>query len=158
MPTRNLRVLHVIESLGVAGAEQSLVNLLPYLTTHGFDCEVAALSSPYDLAPPLREQGIAVHELDISSRWKFVRGAVRLRDIIREGDFDLVHAHLPEAVFYVAIVGGQPRDRLVSRLELRALSCEHFAAQASQTCRTVVDQPPHPRIYSGIERSRRPLS
>ena len=104
--TRNLRVLHVIESLGVAGAEQSLVNLLPYLTKHGVDCEVAALSSPYDLAPPLREQGIAVHELDISSRWKFVRGAVRLRDIIRKGEFDLVHAHLPGAVFYVAIVGG----------------------------------------------------
>ncbi len=133
--TRNLRVLHVIESLGVAGAEQSLVNLLPRLPGQGVDCEVAALWSPYDLALSLREHGIAVHELNISSRWQFARGAVELRHIIRKGEFDLVHAHLPGAVFYASMARGHtpaiasfhglsfelyPANTLLGRLRRRA--------------------------------------
>jgi glycosyltransferase involved in cell wall biosynthesis len=106
-PIRNLRVLHVIESLGVAGAEQALVNLLPELRREGVESEIAVLWSPYDLAQTVREQGITVHELDIRSKWSFARATSQLSHILRKGKFDLAHAHLPGAVFYAAVARGR---------------------------------------------------
>lgn len=38
-----MRVLHVIDTLGVGGAEQMLVNLLPALKQQGHDVSVAVL-------------------------------------------------------------------------------------------------------------------
>jgi len=100
-----LHVLHVIESLAPGGAEQVLGNLLPCLKGLGIDAELAVLWPPYDLVDTLRASGITVHELNIPSPWRVDR-IPGLRRLIRDGGFDLVHAHLPMSVFYSAMSRG----------------------------------------------------
>src|SRR4051812_605195 len=84
-----LRVLHVIESLPPAGAEQALVNLVPCLVSRGIDIEVAALWPPYDLAGALRQNQIPVHEFDMASSWRVHDGVPKLRLLIQKYKFDL---------------------------------------------------------------------
>jgi glycosyltransferase involved in cell wall biosynthesis len=110
----NMKILHVIESLGRAGAEQALVNLLPEMQRRGHTCEVAVLWPPYDLQPDLEAAGIKVHRLHgrFERRWNIMRGATRLARLQRRRRFDILHAHLLFADFYTGFSRGlapQPR-------------------------------------------------
>jgi glycosyltransferase involved in cell wall biosynthesis len=118
------KVLHVIESLAPAGAEQVLVNTVPALSKLGVAGDVAVLWPPYDLARPLREQSILVHELNIRSTWSIRTGVSGLRRVIVEGGYDLIHAHLPMAVFYSATA----RGRVPVIASFHGLSFEHYPA------------------------------
>ena len=51
-----MKVLHVIESLGVGGAETLLVNLLPELQSQGDEVTLAVMRGPFDLRPSLEAQ------------------------------------------------------------------------------------------------------
>ncbi len=96
----------MIESLAPAGAEQVLLETLPAMANIGVVGDVAVLWPPYDLAISLRERGTRVQELDIPSTWSVRRGRSALQRLAAEGQYDLIHAHLPMAVFYSAIVRG----------------------------------------------------
>jgi len=100
-----MRILHVIESLGRAGAEQALLNLLPDVQKRGHVCEVAALWPPYSLATDLEAAGIKVHRLDgrVERRWNVWRSARQVASLCRRRKFDVVHAHLLFADFTVAL-------------------------------------------------------
>jgi glycosyltransferase involved in cell wall biosynthesis len=122
--SQGLRVLHVVESLPPAGAEQVLVNTVPALLKLGVASDVAVLWPPYDLARPLREQSILVHELNIRSTWSVGAGVTALRRVVAEGGYDLIHAHLPMAVFYAAMA----RGRVPVLASFHGLSFEHYPA------------------------------
>jgi len=64
-----MKILSVIESLGIGGAERILVNTLPELQKLGLDCEVVTLFERNDLAEELEEHGIKVHRLNLSYKW-----------------------------------------------------------------------------------------
>ncbi len=100
---RQLSVLTVIESLGRAGAEQALVNLLPALQERGYRCEVAALWPPYDTAAELEEAGVRVHRLNLRHRWHAPQAVRRLTGLGRRRQFDVLHAHLFFAGIYTAL-------------------------------------------------------
>jgi glycosyltransferase involved in cell wall biosynthesis len=88
-----MRVLHVITGLAAGGAEHQLrllVRRLPY------DCEVVTLSNPGAVATAIRADGTTVHELSMSSNHD-LSALGRLRRLMREGDFDIVHTHLYRA-------------------------------------------------------------
>src|SRR5262245_29992589 len=110
------RVLSVIETLGLGGAERALLNTLPALQAAGFSCEVAALWPPYGLATGLEASGIRVHRLDIRSRRSLLAPSRAVARIVREGRFDIVHAHVFPAAVAVALLGffGAPTKRVVS--------------------------------------------
>ncbi|GEM_PF-3351137 len=95
-----MKVLSIIESLPPAGAEQALVNTLPALRALGVESEVAVLWPPHDLVEPLQSAGALVHQLNLSSTWSVARGVAALKSIAKAGAFDVIHAHLPMAVFY----------------------------------------------------------
>ncbi|MDM8557724.1 glycosyltransferase family 4 protein [Candidatus Parabeggiatoa sp. HSG14] len=97
-----MKILHVIETLGRGGAEQTLVNLLPALKKRGIECEVATLWSPHSLAPELEKLGIPVHYLNIHHRWSIIEGTIKVARILQKGHFDIIHAHLFFAGFYTA--------------------------------------------------------
>ena len=97
-----MRILHVIESLELGGAERSLLNVLPSLAHAGNDVEVAALWGPYPLARDLEAGGIPVHRLDIGNRWNIPSGTAKLVRLLRRGRYDVVHAHLFFSTLYVA--------------------------------------------------------
>lgn len=102
-PTRPLRILSVIETLGRGGAEIALLNLLVALKARDHECELSVLFPPYDLKAEFEARGIRVHQLALSHRWNLIQGVTRLGRVIRNGKFDVVHAHLFFAGFYAAM-------------------------------------------------------
>ncbi len=99
-----MRVLHVINSLPLAGAEILLRDLVPHLRRRGIESSIAVLKrldSPLERA--LLEEGVPLvptPEFGIYSS----RHVPRLARLI--GSYDLVHAHLFPAQLWVALAAG----------------------------------------------------
>lgn len=93
-PATGMRVLFVIDSLGRAGTEHSLLHLLRELHPAHLHGEVAALGAPYDLAPDFAAAGICVHRLGGDGSGSPAAVVRRLARIVRDGRFDAVRAHL----------------------------------------------------------------
>lgn len=98
-----MRVLHVIESLARAGAEQALVNVVPELRAQGIDVHVAALWKPYALAPDIERGGATVHRLDVRHRWNLPQAVGRVVALARRLHCDVLHAHSFFSGLYVAL-------------------------------------------------------
>lgn len=91
-----MKVLHVITGLGVGGAELQLRSILQH-TRH--ESEVLALYNPGDVAGMITGDGVRVRDLGMTSNTQL--GAVlRMRALIREGGYDVVHTHLYRACVY----------------------------------------------------------
>src|SRR5882724_9630488 len=102
-PAAGIRVLHVIDSLGAAGAEHQLVTLLPSLRRNGVECDVAVLQAPYTLQPLFDAQGIKVHRLEVTSGKNFLSSSLRLGKLLRAEKYDVVHAHLWHSITAAAL-------------------------------------------------------
>jgi glycosyltransferase involved in cell wall biosynthesis len=88
-------VLWLAKGLGFGGSEQLLVNAVPHLDRSRYTVEVAYVLPWKDaLVGALEDQGVSVHRLGgghpLDLRW-----VGRLRALVRTGDFDLVHTHMP---------------------------------------------------------------
>jgi glycosyltransferase involved in cell wall biosynthesis len=90
-----LRVLHLIKGLTFGGAEQ-LVLLFAQARDRGhFDMEVAYVLRHADqLAGPVAETGVRVHCLGATSHYD-LGWLMRLRRLLWEGCYDVIHLHLP---------------------------------------------------------------
>jgi glycosyltransferase involved in cell wall biosynthesis len=96
-----LRVLHVINSLGLGGAEQVLVNLVAHRGA-GVSCAVARLGGPGDLDAAVAATGAEVHALGEGGARGSPGAALRLFALVRRLRPDLLHTHLMRS----EIVGG----------------------------------------------------
>lgn len=104
------RVLWLAKGLGRGGAEQLLVTGAAHLDRTRFQVEVAYLLESSDaLVSSLRDRGLPVHCLHQESAAD-LRWVVRLRRLVREGRFDIVHTHmpLPAAAARVVLAPGGP--------------------------------------------------
>ena len=100
------RVLLVIKCMGYGGAERLLVDLLAARDRSAFDYEFAyVLEAENALVPAVQASGVTVHCLGARHNGD-LRWTLRLRRLLMEGRFDIVHFHLP----YAAALG-----RLVAR-------------------------------------------
>ena len=88
-----MRVLHIITTLAEGGAEHQLRLLVSRLPQ---DCEVVTLSRPGAVAAAMRADGTTVHEV-ITTRDRDLSAVIKLRRLIRLGQFDVVHTHLYRA-------------------------------------------------------------
>lgn len=100
-----MKILHVIESLGVGGAETLLVNLLPELQSQGDEVTVAVMRGPFDLRRALELHGVRVVVLRARHRWNLIGAAHELAALVRSGGFEVVHAHL----YFPAVVAALSR-------------------------------------------------
>ncbi|GAA2775855.1 glycosyltransferase [Saccharopolyspora taberi] len=91
-----MKVLHVITGLGVGGAELQLRSILQH-TRH--DADVVSLYNPGDVAAMIRDDGVRVRDLGMTSNTQ-VGAVLRLRDLIRDDRYDVVHTHLYRACVY----------------------------------------------------------
>jgi glycosyltransferase involved in cell wall biosynthesis len=127
-----MRVLHVINSLNYGGAETALVELVRHLSRRGDDCRphVCTLFSGGELAPALAETGTDWINLDtpqpnatgpisffansliksdptnspLDGFLSRIPGLVhRLAQVIRRGDYDVVHGHLFPTFYILAL-------------------------------------------------------
>ncbi|MDP8947361.1 MAG: glycosyltransferase, partial [Actinomycetota bacterium] len=101
---RPIRLLLVVDSLEVGGAERQVVDLAVVLRRHGYGATVAC-SVAGDLSGVLEEAGVPVRPLlgRLAKRRLSLAYARRLRRILRRERFDLVHAHIYASVVAAAI-------------------------------------------------------
>ena len=95
------RVLNVIETLGLGGAERLLLTTHRRLDRSLVEPEIACLFGPNPLAEELRGAGVCVHELGLRGPRDVPAGVLRLRKLIGDRRFDVVHTHL----YYANLAG-----------------------------------------------------
>ena len=114
-PDRRLRVLWLIKGLDAGGSELLLSMMAEVRDRDGFDYEAAYLL-PWKrgLVADLERAGVTVHCLRGGREWD-LRWAIRLRRLIRERGYDVVHVHSPyvAGIARVAIKTLPARPRLV---------------------------------------------
>lgn len=89
-----MKILHVIDTLGVGGAERLVVMLLPELRRRGDGVAAAVIRPPHDLLPVLQEQDISVFALGPRYKWNLQSTAREIARLACRLDCDLIHAHL----------------------------------------------------------------
>ncbi len=91
-----MKVLHVITGLGVGGAELQLRSVLQ---NSRHDADVVTLYNPGPVAEMIGSDGVQVRDVGMSRNTQL---AVlwRLRGLIRDGGYDVVHAHLYRSQVY----------------------------------------------------------
>ncbi|GAB3277990.1 glycosyltransferase [Parasphingorhabdus pacifica] len=108
-----MKVLHVITGLGVGGAELQLRSILQH-TRH--EADVLALYNPGDVAHMISGDGVRVRDLGMSSNTQ-VSALLRLREIMRDGHYDVVHTHLYRACVYGRLAARMAGTRVVVSTE-----------------------------------------
>lgn len=102
--SRPSRVLWLAKGLGRGGAEQLLVSAAPHVDPVRFEVEVAYLLPWKDaLVPDLVGRGVPVRCLNQRSEAD-LRWAFRLRKLLAERDYDVVHTHMPMPAVMVRLL------------------------------------------------------
>jgi glycosyltransferase involved in cell wall biosynthesis len=91
-----MKVLHVITGLDAGGAELQLAMILRH-TRH--ESDVVTLYNPGPVADQIREQGTLVRDIGMQRNTE-LPALLRLRKLIKEGRYDVVHTHLYRAQIY----------------------------------------------------------
>ena len=106
-----MKVLHVISSLEIGGAQRLLSDLLPIQKQQGIDVSLLVLKSENnDFTRKIVDAGVPIISLDVKSfRNPFL--AFKVRSIIK--GFDVVHAHLVHALYICSIAARGMKTKLV---------------------------------------------
>jgi glycosyltransferase involved in cell wall biosynthesis len=91
-----MKVLHVITGLDAGGAELQLAMILRR-TRH--ESDVVTLYNPGPVADLIRSQGTSVRDIGMQRNTE-LPALLRLRRIIKDGQYDVVHTHLYRAQVY----------------------------------------------------------
>ncbi|MFV0279915.1 MAG: glycosyltransferase family 4 protein [Rhodoblastus sp.] len=89
-----IKILTAIDTLGMGGAEQLLLTLLPAINALGHRVEIVALSdwSP-NLGPDFAASGVTTHFLHARGRFAFAQSIMGLRRLLAAGRYDLLWTH-----------------------------------------------------------------
>lgn len=88
MKDRPLRVLHIINDLGLGGAETLLYRLAVRDSQN--EHVIVSLGDSGWYSSRLEERGVRLHHLGLRSPWSFPAGVLRLNRILRKSDADVV--------------------------------------------------------------------
>ena len=91
-----MKVLHVITGLDAGGAELQLAMILRR-TRH--ESDVVTLYNPGPVADMIKAQGTSVRDLGMQRNTE-LPALLRLRQLIKDGQYDVVHTHLYRAQIY----------------------------------------------------------
>lgn len=102
--SRPLRILHLISTTDVGGAEQSLARLVSRLDRAQFDNRVVSMTTLGPVGTEIQKAGIAVAALGMHKGLPDPRGIIRLARIVRHFKPDIIqgwmyHANLLSLVF-----------------------------------------------------------
>jgi len=98
-----IRVLQVINSLQVGGAEALLKNFTLQVKKYNkFEMEICVLYSPGMFKEEIEKAGIPVCELGLNFKYD-LRGIIKLISLIKRGKYNIVHVHLFPANLFVSL-------------------------------------------------------
>ena len=112
MTKKNI-ILHILTSLDVGGAELMLLNLLRNLDTTRFDNHVISLVSPGRIAKKIKELGIQVDTLGLTSGVLSIPSIMRLNEVIRRVNPAVIHSWLYHADFLGGVTGALLRKPVI---------------------------------------------
>jgi len=98
----SINVLHLIDSLGVAGTERQLVLNVTSLNRMRFRSYVCYLHGPNNLEKHFVNGGVPVYRLDVRGKRHWISGALKLRKLVKTLNIDLIHTQLFES----DVIGG----------------------------------------------------
>lgn len=106
-----MRVLHVISSLEIGGAQRLLSDLLPIQKQQGIDVSLLVLKSEDNaFSKKVADAGVPIISLDVKSfRNPFL--AFKVRKVIRQ--YDVVHAHLVHALYICSLAARGLKTKMV---------------------------------------------
>lgn len=117
-----MKILHVITAFDRGGAENHLVDLVTHQRAAGWTVAIAYLRGQGYWVGPMRKLGVAVHFLGLRF-YGDPRPFGKLRALLTESDFDLIHAHLPPAELYVRVALASLGDTAVPLLISKHNDC-----------------------------------
>ena len=103
-PHRRIKVLHLITSLEVGGAQHGLLLGLPRFDSDRYEHVICSVTERMQMAGQFRQAGIEVHSLDLSSKADLAV-ALRLRSLLKRLRPDILHTYLFHANVLGRIVG-----------------------------------------------------
>jgi glycosyltransferase involved in cell wall biosynthesis len=137
-----MRVLHIINSVGLGGAETLLYRLVSRdsRTEH----VVVSLAPPAWYSCRLEEKGVPLHHLNMHLPVPSPRAALRLKSIIRESGADVVHCWMYRSNVFGGAIARAARKPVVwgihcSSLEPLKLSSRTLAYLSGFTARWIAD-------------------
>lgn len=95
-----MKILHLIESLSLGGAEKRLINDLRFMDRDRFENTVVTLLKDNKLENEILNLGIRIYKLNLKGLFDF-KNILRLIKIIRSNKIDIVHTQL----FWADILG-----------------------------------------------------
>ena len=96
-----MNILNLIETLRPGGAEILIENNLTWLKKHtDWNLEVAVLFGSGEIADRLKRIGIRVHLLKLSNRFNFIEAILKIRKLLHNNNYDILHTHLFHANIY----------------------------------------------------------
>lgn len=104
-----MRILFIQKEGGIFGAENYQLNIIPALVAKGIEIEFLRLYTNYQLGRDsefvkrLQGLGIVVHQVNIG-RVPGISDFGKVRSMIKNGRFDIIHSHLIHADLYAALV------------------------------------------------------
>src|SRR5258708_21374900 len=102
-----IKVMHIITTLGPAGAETMLCRIASGMDGTRFENEVVSLTAILDLAERMQQAGVRVRTLGMRTSVPNPLLATRLAQWIREPNPDVIHTWM-----YHATLPGAPAARL----------------------------------------------
>lgn len=115
-----MKILHVITSLRVGGAERLMVDLLPRLRALGHEVELLVfdgVDTPFKQA--LAGQGITIHELSVGDNVYHPKHIAKLRHFVK--NYDVIHTHNTACQLFVPIA------KALTRSHVKLITTEHNA-------------------------------
>lgn len=101
-----IKVLHVINTLGMGGAEELILDICKNINKDRFIIEVAVLESQiYPVGDELISLGIKVHLLNCNHSYLDIRKVFKLFRVIKKTKPDIIHSHLFDANLYSRVAG-----------------------------------------------------
>ncbi|WP_233238838.1 glycosyltransferase family 4 protein [Bordetella sp. LUAb4] len=111
---RTLRILHTEAATTFGGQEHRIYKEMLAMRERGHYLEAVCQPGAH-LVGRLRQQGFCVHEVKMPGLGGFVRGAVRVTRILREGSFDVLNTHSRMDTILAAVAGRIARTPLIVR-------------------------------------------
>jgi len=97
----NIKILHVINSLNVGGAENLLLNSISHYQKKGHEITVLVLSNNLKLNISKHKDIIEYVETDNPKSLKSFIGVLKF---LKSNNYDIIHAHLFPTIYYCSII------------------------------------------------------
>jgi glycosyltransferase involved in cell wall biosynthesis len=106
-----MKLLHIISSLEIGGAQRLLSDLLPLQKQQGLDVELLVnVKDENDFTTKIQESGVKIISLEEPNLYS-LSNVIRLRKIIK--GYDVVHVHLFPSVYWAALASIGLKVKLV---------------------------------------------